>query len=128
MWSTGAGLQKGQRGLGKVLPGLQKGEATVRGVGMGRRGQAKWDANGGVSGVGKGVSGGDEGVQGGVAGGEEGGREGVEECGEGKPFVASDSRCGCARLCGVVGGILLGQHQNPTLWITCGLYKGTQRF
>ena len=23
---------------------------------------------------------------------------------------------------------LLGQHQNPTLWITCGLYKGTQRF
>ena len=23
---------------------------------------------------------------------------------------------------------VLGQHQNPTLWITCGLYKGTQRF
>ena len=23
---------------------------------------------------------------------------------------------------------LLGQHQNPTPWITCGLYKGTQRF
>ena len=23
---------------------------------------------------------------------------------------------------------LLGQHQNPTLWITCGLYKGTQQF
>ena len=23
---------------------------------------------------------------------------------------------------------LLGQHQNPTSWITCGLYKGTQRF
>ena len=23
---------------------------------------------------------------------------------------------------------VLGQHQNPTPWITCGLYKGTQRF
>ena len=23
---------------------------------------------------------------------------------------------------------MLGQHQNPTPWITCGLYKGTQRF
>ena len=22
--------------------------------------------------------------------------------------------------------MLLGQHQNPTPWITCGLYKGTQ--
>ena len=26
------------------------------------------------------------------------------------------------------GTNLLKQHQNPTLWITCGLYKGTQRF
>ena len=26
------------------------------------------------------------------------------------------------------GGLVLGQHQNPTPWITCGLYKGTQRF
>ena len=24
--------------------------------------------------------------------------------------------------------LVLGQHQNPTLWITCGLYKGMQRF
>ena len=24
--------------------------------------------------------------------------------------------------------LLLGQHQNPTLWIMCGLYKGTQQF
>ena len=24
--------------------------------------------------------------------------------------------------------LLLGQHQNPTPWITCGLYKGTQWF
>ena len=23
---------------------------------------------------------------------------------------------------------VLWQHQNPTPWITCGLYKGTQRF
>ena len=23
--------------------------------------------------------------------------------------------------------LLLGQHQNPTPWITCGLYKGMQR-
>ena len=28
----------------------------------------------------------------------------------------------------VDGGCVLGQHQNPTPWITCGLYKGTQRF
>ena len=24
--------------------------------------------------------------------------------------------------------LVLGQHQNPTPWITCGLYKGTQQF
>ena len=23
--------------------------------------------------------------------------------------------------------LLLGRHQNPTLWITCGLYKGMQQ-
>ena len=28
----------------------------------------------------------------------------------------------------VVVDRLLGQHQNPTPWITCGLYKGMQRF
>ena len=89
MWATGGALRKGQRGPGKVLPGLRKGKATVHGVGMGRRGRAKWDADGGGSGVGKGVSGGDEGVQ----GGEEGGREGSEECSEGKPLMALDSCC-----------------------------------
>ena len=67
MWATGVGLQKGQRGPGKVLPGLWEGEAEVCGVSMGRRGWAEQNADGGVSGVGKGVSGGDEGVQGGVA-------------------------------------------------------------
>ena len=29
---------------------------------------------------------------------------------------------------GILRDTVLGQHQNPTPWITCGLYKGTQRF
>ena len=92
MWATGAGLKKGQRGPGKVLPGLREGEAEVCGVGMGRRGWAERNANGGVSG-------GDEGVQEGVVGGEEGGGEGVEERSECDPFVASDP-CWIMQSCG----------------------------
>ena len=55
MWAPGAGLQEGQRGLGKVLPGLQEGEAEVCGGGMGRRRWVEQNADGGVNRAGKGV-------------------------------------------------------------------------